>query len=53
MSSKGPGQVVVLHEWPDRQAFHAWYASDDYRPWKKMRFAAASANIVLINGLPT
>jgi uncharacterized protein (DUF1330 family) len=47
-----PGQIVVLHEWPDREAFHAWYASDEYRPWKEMRFAAANANIVLIDGLP-
>ena len=47
-----PGQIVVLHEWPDRAAFHAWYASDVYRPWKEMRFAAASANVVLIDGLP-
>ena len=47
-----PGQIVVLHEWPDRAAFHAWYASDSYRPWKEMRFAAASANVILIDGLP-
>jgi uncharacterized protein (DUF1330 family) len=47
-----PGQIVVLHEWPDRAAFHAWYTSESYRPWKEMRFAAASANVVLIDGLP-
>lgn len=47
-----PGQIVVIHEWPDRAAFHAWYASDEYRPWKKMRLAAASANVLLIDGLP-
>ncbi|MBL3619633.1 MAG: DUF1330 domain-containing protein [gamma proteobacterium endosymbiont of Lamellibrachia anaximandri] len=47
-----PGQIVVVHEWPDRAAFHAWYASDEYRPWKAMRLAAASANVVLIDGLP-
>lgn len=47
-----PGQIVVVHEWPDRAAFHAWYASDAYRPWKEIRFAAASTNVVLIDGLP-
>jgi len=47
-----PGEVVVIHKWPDRTAFHAWYDSDDYRPWKEIRFAAASANVVLIDGLP-
>lgn len=47
-----PGQIVVVHEWPDRAAFHAWYASEAYRPWKEIRFAAASANVVLIDGLP-
>jgi len=47
-----PGEVLVAHEWPDREAFHAWYASAEYQPWKEMRFAAAEANIVLIDGLP-
>ena len=47
-----PGQIVVVHEWPDRAAFHAWYDSDDYRPWKELRFTAASANVVLIDGCP-
>ena len=47
-----PGQIVVVHEWPDRDAFHAWYASSEYQPWKTMRFASAAANVVLIDGLP-
>ena len=47
-----PGQIVVVHEWPDRRAFHAWHTSDDYRPWKEMRRAAASATVVLVDGLP-
>ena len=47
-----PGQIVVVHEWPDREAFNAWYASDVYRPWKEIRLAASSANVVLIDGLP-
>lgn len=47
-----PGQLVVLHEWPDRDAFHSWYESDDYRPWKAMRFSSATAHVVSIDGLP-
>jgi len=47
-----PGEVIVVHEWPDRAAFHAWYDSDDYRPWKEIRFASAAANVVLIDALP-
>ena len=47
-----PGRIVVVHEWPDRAAFHAWYGSEAYRPWKAMRFAAATANVVLLDGLP-
>jgi len=47
-----PGQIVVVHVWPDRNAFHAWYASSDYKPWKELRFASAEAKVVLIDGLP-
>ena len=47
-----PGQIVVVHEWPDRTSFHNWYTSDDYRPWKEIRFASATANVILVDGLP-
>jgi len=47
-----PDQVFVIHEWPDQKAFRDWYASEEYRPWKKMRHAAATANVVLIDGMP-
>ena len=46
-----PDQIIVVHEWPDRAAFHAWYASDEYRPWKEIRLAAATTNVLLIDGL--
>ena len=52
IEGKWPGQVVVVHKWPDRDAFHAWYASSEYKPWKEMRFASAEANVVLLDGLP-
>ena len=47
-----PGHIVVLHEWPDRDAFDAWYSSSEYKPWKEKRFASAEANVVLVDGLP-
>jgi len=47
-----PDQIIVVHEWPDRAAFHAWYDSDEYRPWKEKRHAAATTNVLLIDGLP-
>jgi len=47
-----PGDVIVVHEWPDRTAFHSWYNSDEYRPWREMRFSSAAANVILIDGLP-
>ncbi|MEN8190638.1 MAG: DUF1330 domain-containing protein [Thermodesulfobacteriota bacterium] len=47
-----PGQIVVIHQWPDRASFHNWYTSEDYRPWKEIRFSAAETNVVLMDGLP-
>ena len=47
-----PERILVIHQWPDRAAFHAWYASAEYAPWKEIRFASATANVVLIDGLP-
>ena len=51
IEGKWPGQVVVVHEWPDRDAFNAWYTSSEYKPWKEKRFASAQANVVLVDGL--
>jgi len=47
-----PGEIVVVHQWPDRDSFHAWYDSDDYRPWRQMRAAAATASVLLVDGPP-
>lgn len=46
-----PGQLAVVHEWPHREAFHTWYNSDDYKPWKEMRFASAVAKVILSDGV--
>lgn len=52
MEGSWPGQIVVVHEWPDKAAFHAWYTSEEYAPWKEKRQASSKANVVLIDGLP-
>ncbi len=43
-------KLLVIHEWPDRGQFQAWYDSDEYRPWKMMREDACDMNMVLMEG---
>ena len=45
--------ILVIHEWPSRAAFHAWYHSEDYRPWRELRQRSARVNVILVDGLPT
>lgn len=45
-------QLLVIHEWPSRGQFQAWYDSDEYRPWKKLRMEACDMNMVLVGGTP-
>ncbi|WP_167730469.1 DUF1330 domain-containing protein [Terasakiella sp. SH-1] len=44
-------KTVVIHEWPNREAFQKWYNSDDYTPWKQIRHQAAKANVIVVDGL--
>ena len=44
--------ILVIHEWPTRAAFHAWYQSEEYRPWREMRHRSARVNAILADGLP-
>ncbi len=44
-------RLVVVHEWPSRGAFKAWYSSEAYRPWKEKRRASSNANVILVDGL--
>jgi uncharacterized protein (DUF1330 family) len=44
--------ILVIHEWPTRAAFHAWYGSEDYRPWHEIRLRSARINAILVDGLP-
>jgi two-component system, sensor histidine kinase and response regulator len=44
--------ILVIHEWPSRAAFHAWYRSEEYRPWHEIRLRSARINAILADGLP-
>lgn len=45
-------QLLVIHEWPSREQFQAWYDSDEYRPWKELRMEACDMNMVLVGEIP-
>lgn len=42
-------RMVVL-EFPDTASAQAWYDSEEYRPLRDQRWAAANAKIILIPG---
>jgi len=46
-----PARNMVIHQWPSAQAFLNWYNGAAYAPWKPKRFAASSANVLLVQGL--
>jgi|JI10StandDraft_1071094.scaffolds.fasta_scaffold17962_4 uncharacterized protein (DUF1330 family) len=46
-----PPRTMVIHQWPDAQTFLDWYNSPEYAPWKTKRHAAATADVILAQGL--
>jgi uncharacterized protein (DUF1330 family) len=42
--------VVVIVEWPSREAADRFYASDDYRPWRDARVAGSDTILFLVPG---
>lgn len=42
---------LVVHHWPSAAAFRGWYDGAEYRPWRDVRWAAASADVALVEGL--
>ncbi len=44
--------LLVIHEWPDEAAFHRWYVSPEYAPWKAMRPDACELRMVLMRAEP-
>lgn len=46
-----PARRVVVHQWPDAATFLAWYDGPAYAPWKKVRHAASTANVIVVQGI--
>lgn len=42
---------IVMHRWPSAQAFRTWYESEEYRPWRDLRWSAANTDVGLVAGL--
>ena len=47
----GPAIRTVLLEFPDRDAFDAWYQSDEYQELAAIRMAAAPGTFILVEGV--
>lgn len=45
-----PSQVVVMIEWPSKEAAQAFYESEEYRPYLKSRLAGARNRMLLVAG---
>lgn len=45
-----PERIVVL-EFPSRERAEAWYSSEMYAPVKKIRQAASTGSIIMIDGV--
>lgn len=46
-----PGNVIVIHEFPDMEALRRWYGSEEYRPWKALRQSCVEANVIITEGV--
>lgn len=46
-----PFTRTVIIEFPSKESALAWYQSDEYQALAKHRFAASTANMVLLEGL--
>lgn len=47
---RAPPQVLLLIEWPSREAALAFYESDEYRPYRESRAAGAVSQLFLAAG---
>ena len=43
-------QIVVIVEWPSREAADAFYQSDEYRPFREKRMAGAKNEFLVVAG---
>ena len=47
-----PGRVVIIR-FPSMEQLRAWYDSDEYRPWREVRWSLADARIIALEGIPS
>ena len=47
---RAPAQVMVLVEWPSREAADAFYQSEEYRPYRERRVAGARNEFFIFPG---
>ena len=45
-----PPQVMVILEWPSREAALDFYSSDEYRPYRESRLAGTRSEALLVAG---
>lgn len=43
-----PGRVIVIVEWPSREAAQSFYESDEYRPYRESRTSGAKNTLFLV-----
>lgn len=43
-------QIIVIVEWPSREAAFAFYDSEEYRPFRESRIAGARNEFLLVRG---
>jgi uncharacterized protein (DUF1330 family) len=44
-------QRIVLIEFPDREAAHAWWTSEEYEAIKPIRRGASTTNVIVVDGV--
>lgn len=42
--------IFLVIEWPSKEAAHAFYDSEEYRPYRESRMAGSSGEFVLVAG---
>lgn len=45
-----PPQVLLIVEWPSREAALAFFESDEYRPYRQLRLDGSTGELVLVPG---
>jgi uncharacterized protein (DUF1330 family) len=52
VEGRAPDGLLVLHRWRSRADFHAFFASDEYEPLKRLRHEACEARIAIFDAPP-